>query len=624
MATFREIMDAASNADAAGDTDAAARLVEIARGMVPKDRVAEPQDVAGTGNLTPKAYDPSEDVGTKRPDRFGDTIDAATKQPREAFMHYAGGALDSDKPAIERAKDAGLAALSAAGTTYAFGAGLAGEVLGGSPTNEKKLARDLMMMGEVSVPELAGVTSGATAANRVARNAAKLDKPATDVQRTARAADELGITPALGSSGKVSAQVAAGLEKVPFSGGVIARDAARYVDEVERAFDAATAKVGTVKNAEGAGAALQAGANKFVQDFKKKSGELFDNVSKAIPKGTQIEAPATVAMIRDAIAPYADKPALRKQLGLDKWAAIADDLESGLSWEAASSLRTSIGESVGRINGALADMDQGKLKLAYGKLTEDLEAAAKASGPEAEKAWRRANSYYRRGAERIESALDKTIKADSPERAFEAFARMAKGDKSTSDIRRMYQIKASIPENEWATVSASIIDRLGRAPSGAQNASGDVFSPGKFLTEWNNLSKEAKSILLSPASRKEMDLLADVAHGVKRTNAERNFSNTGTATGILATLMGAGVDMGATATALAGANLSARAFTSQRFLRALNNAARGDLKQLRAIERGGSPFAQDAATILRITAAEAAATGGAANNNSAARRQATP
>lgn len=637
MATFQELMRAAVNAAKAGDADAARQLVDMARSL--RGQKAAPPAVASPPGLyspdmnTPLVPASTESaapvVSAREVDSFGDTIGRAMDQPIAATKAYAGGLVDQSRsPTMQAlpdwvpegarspvayAGDSLGAAAGGLGTAMGFAAGLAGETLGGSPTNERKLARDLTMMGQVAVPELSGVSGAALAAGNAARAAQRLEGPATAAQRGARAADDLGITPSLGAGGKVRGMTAATLEKVPGTGGVIAKDAGRFVDEVETAFQRIAGKVGKATTPSEAGATLQRGLGQFVKNFRDRSNVLFRDVGAKIPDGTKIQAPDTIAAIRDAIEPFAGNPEIARQLGLNKWASIADDLENGVSWRAALDLRTSIGESIGKINGPLANMDQGKLKLAYGKLTGDLEAAAKAAGPEAESAWRRANNYYRRGAERIETALDKTIRAESPERAFEAFANMAKKDRASSDAQRMFKIKASMPREEWREVSASIIDRMGRARPGGQDATGEVFSPAKFLTEWNGLSDEAKSVLLPKDLRAEMNKLAEVASLAKSANAERNFSNTGT----IMTGAGAGAAMTqapvTTASLLAGSFLSAKAMTSPVMLRALNKMARGDTRAMRAVAKGGSPLAQEARTILRMTAAESAAGGSAAN-----------
>lgn len=620
MATFQEIMAAAVNADKAGDTEAAQMLVNMAR-------AAGNQANAGAQSISPddpqhSAVDVpkiNEEMGPNRPrvDNFGDTIRAATEQPIAATKEFAKRSLDAGfEDPVGRIKNAGLTALSALGTAFSFGAGAVGETLGGSPTQEMKLARDLMMAGEVAVPELAGSSGALRASASAGRAAQSLDRAPTATQARARAADDLGITPALGAGGKMRGMTAATLEKVPGSGGTIANDNARFVGEVESTFSRVRDSIGTARSAGEAGLALQDGLKAFVTRFKAQSGKLYDEVGQKIPKGTTIQAPNTLKMISDALAPFASKPEIAKQLGLNKWASIAGDLEDGLSWEAASALRTSIGESLGKVNGALADMDQGKLKNAYKSLTNDLEIAAKAAGPEAEAAWKRANGYYRRGAEKIESDLDKTIRADSPERAFEAFSALTKGGRSTSNTKRLYNIKNSMSSNDWNTVSASIIDRLGQAKAGAQNADGSAFSVGGFLTEWNKLSKEAKAVLLPAEARTELEKLAKVAESAKSAGSERNFSNTGTI--VAASAAGAGFMSAplSTATLLGSAWAGSKALTNPAVLRAMNKAARGDSRQLQAIARGNNPYSRDVATLLRINAAESAQGGAAANDQS--------
>lgn len=608
MATFREIMEAAARADAAGDTEAASQLVNFARAYRAKATPAASQLV------TPQAYDDTGERPQPEQDRFGDTLAAATAEPRAALSHYAGEVMNSENAPIDRLKAAGMTALSAAGTTYAAGAGLAGELLGGSPTNERKLARDLMMMGEVAAPELAGVSSTTRLIGKAGREAAKLDKPVTAMQETARAADDLGVTPALGATSKTGAQAAAGLEKVPFAGSIIAKDAQRYVGDIEKAYGEAVARVGKAGTPEGAGMALQSGADKFVTTFKRKSDELYADVGKHIPKGTVIQAPETLRMIREAAAPFESLPAVSKRAGISEWLPIADDLENGLTWQAATALRSSIGKSIGKIKGPMADMDEGMLKNAYAQLTADLEAAAKAAGPAAERSFKRASDYYRAGNLRVERALDKTIDATNPERAFEAFANFAKKDRASSDIQRMKAIKKSIPAQDWETVSASIVQRLGQK--------GDDFSPAKFLTEWKKLSPDAKSMLLTPGARREFEKIASLAEGAGRINAERNFSNTGGVNAILATVVGSGVAPMTTVGTLAAANLSARAMTSERFLQGMNRMARGDDRLMKAIAKSEHPLAQDAITILRMSSADAAAGTPAANFNEPAAQMA--
>ena len=634
MATVEELLRAAAKADKAGDTVSAAKLVQAAKAMMP---AKQPEQVA---DYVPPPPAPADAVAgqltstptPKQPDTFGGTVADATAEPRAALSAYLGGLSDQSKsptmaaiqrdipgmpaalrPAWAAVGDIGMAALSGLGVGYSGAAGLAGEALGGSPTNEAKLARDLMMMGQVAVPELAGVSGAALGAGKVASAAAKLERPATERQAAARAASDLGIVPSLGMGGKTAAMTAAGMEKLPISANIIAKDAARAVRAIEGAFAKSVARIGEATGPLSAGERLKSGLSTYVDGFKAKSGKLFEKVDRAIAKGTAVQLPNTAKVVSDTKQYFAENPALASKLGLGEWDAVmAEAAQNGMPWQAVKQFRSAVGKAIGDSRGALKDEDTARLSALYGSLTADMEAAARAAGPSAYKAWKAANGHYRTGATRIDRYLDKTITADSPERAFEAFNAMTKRDRSSGDITRMREIKTAMPEEDWRAVSASIVDRLGRAPSGKQDGVGEVFSPSTFLTKWNDMSPEAKALLLPNEVKGELDQLALVAARAKSANAERNFSNTGTTSGWLAVLFGSAADMGSTATALGVNAIGAKALTSETFLKAMNRAARGDAKQLAIMARGGGAFSEDARTILRVMAADSAANSDAA------------
>ena len=619
MSTVEELLRAAKNADAAGDAESARALVDAAKSMMkPAAPMPGPAPAPGMAG-----YDGpiGESPAPRQADYFGNTIAAATEAPRAAMGAYAAGLADKTKsPSLKYLTekspnspqwardmaaalgDAGGLALSTVGTAYAGAAGLVGE-MGGSPTNEAKLARDMMMMGQVAIPELAGVSSG----SRLASRAARVEKAATPEQLSARAAQDLNITPSLGMTGKAGAMAAAVGEKTPLAAGQIARDASRAVAEIETATAKAVARTGAAGGPLAAGDKLQEGLNSYVNAFKGRAGVLFDNVEKLIPKGTPVRLDRTAATVAEAKQYFAAQPELAAKLGLTKWDAVVDEAAAnGTNWQAVRQFRTSIGEAIGSNRGALADEDLGRLKSLYGALTEDMTAAAKAAGPKAYAEWQNANRFYAKGADRIERYLDQTISAKSPERAFETFVAMTKGDRVSSDVTRMRKIKASMPVDDWNAVAATIVDRLGKSPSGQQGAMGDTFSPGVFLTEWNKMSQEAKAILLPGDVRNELEQIARVSERVKASNSERNMSNTGMIT--QAGIVGAGLanQPVATVSLLAASNLSARALTSQTFLRAVNDWNAGRTKGLSAMATGSGPFASDAVQILRLMAAEAA------------------
>lgn len=627
MATVDDILRSALAADKAGDKAAAAKLVAAARSMMPKQQAFDPADAPAAPPLT-ENYSPGSMGTGPRPDRFGDTIKAATEGPLAAMGAFSSGLADQSqsptmqalpswvprgaRPMASAAGDLGGLALSGAGTIYAAGAGLAGEMFGGSPTGENQLARDLMMAGEVAAPELAGVSSATLGAGNAARMAEKSVKPLTDAQEFKAAASRVGVTPSLGMSGKAGAMAAAGMEKLPLSAGVVAKDAARAVGQIETAFSDAVGRIAPTTGSAMAGERLQSGLAGFVKSFKDRSSQLFAKVDQRIPKGMKVDITNARQAITDTKAAFSENPELAKKLGLGQWDAIMAEAErNGITWDGVKQLRTKIGEAIGSDRAILSDEDIGRLKTLYGALTADMEAATKAAGNGAYGAWKSANNHYKRGAEHVEANIDGLITTDpkSPvaaERAYEAFSNMTKADRASSDIVRMRKIKTSLSDEDWRALSSSIVDRMGRAPAGQQGATGETFSASKFLTEWNKMTPEAKAMLLPYEVRQEFSDLAKVAERVKSANLERNHSNTGTVGGWVTLLFGSSTNPIATASALGGNYLTAKALTSEVFLRAVNRAARGDAKTVEAMAKGSGPYAADAKAILTMMGATAA------------------
>lgn len=634
--TYSQLMTAVRNAHNAGDTAAAERLARLAKlalyaqGKGGQGAVRYREETLPGPQEPPPAYDGVSAVPTaQRAETFGDTTSEAMAAPLAATKAFGAGLLDqSQSPTMRvlpegmdpRVKgivagvgDIGGMVLGGLGTGLAGAAGLVGEAVGQNQTEERQLARDLMMGLEVSAPELAGVSGTIRAGGAAVRAAENAAKPARPGQVAARAAGDLGITPSAAMQGKTTAMIAAGLEKVPFAGDVIARDAARAVGEVEGVFSRIRGRIGSALSPSAAGNTLQEGLRGFVKGFQDTSRKLFDVVDRNIPADARFTLDNTTTALSDAKAAFSGNPELAQRLGLNRWdAIIAEAQQNGVTWQALKQFRTSVGEAIGaaesgRQGGALAGDDLGRLKRLYGALTADMTAAAKSVGGNAFTTWSRANSHYRAGAERIERSLDATITAKSPERAWEAFSALLQRDRASSDLTRVRAIRASLSREDWDTVAASIVDRMGRPPAGQQNAAGDAFSPSAFLTNWNKLDPQSRALLLPQEARIELEKLAKVAERVREGNAERNASNTGTAGWVATLFLGGVTDLGTTAGVLVGTNLSARALTSTTFLKAMNAAARGDVRTIRAMANGNGPFRTDAATVLRLAAADMAA-----------------
>lgn len=625
MATVEELLRAAKNADAAGDTEAARKLVQLAKtgmGMGGKPSAADPSNPLLPPRTSPMGPAPDMTPGATGP---LNTAKDMAAEPWAATQEYASGIMNPRESAVGKRiaesgayipgisdlsvgiMNAGGAALSGLHTALAGGAGAIADatgVLGASEDSQQRLANDLMGMAEST----AGTMPLATTESAAASAAIKADRK---INSAAGAAKDLGITPSLGMTGKTGGMVAASLEKVPFSAEMVAKDAARAVGEVEGAFRKV---ISGGLSPSSAGELLQKGLKGFVSKFQERSNKLYDEVAAQIPPGMRVDVSNMKGAVTEAKKYFAGNPELANKLGLSRWDGVLAEAEkNGISWQAVRQLRSQIGEAIGSNRGALADEDVGRLKQLYGALTSDMEAAAKAAGPKAYQAWSRANGFYKSGAKRIERSLDGTITAKNPERAFEAFDALTQADRSTADIARMRQIKSSLSRDDWTQISESIADRLGKAKSGAQNAEGTVFSPATFLTEWNKMSPDAKRILFDEPVRVELEKIAKVSERVKAAGAERNMSNTGTIVWAAAVLKAFSVAPVSTTAGLGATMIGSKAMTSPVFLRAVNRAMSGDTKAIEAMAKGKGPYAEDAALLMRMTASEMQ-TGGAANS----------
>jgi hypothetical protein len=300
------------------------------------------------------------------------------------------------------------------------------------------------------------------------------------------------------------------------------------------------------------------------------------------------------------------------------------DVAGGLSWEAARALRSKIGEALRDTGpGTERTMARGTLKAIYGRLTQDLEAAAKAQGPEAVYAWGRAQKFTKASEDRIRDTFSKILKADTPERAYSILTGMTAEGTGAANITAVKRVFNSIPPEDQAVVAGTIIRRLGRAAPGGQDAAGGAWSAATFLTNWNKMAPEARAVIgrsgLDETVGEGLTKLAKVAEQAKAAGLDRNFSNTaGTGsqialwsaiTSALFTghpLIAGGIAAGATA-----ANISARFLTNPKALHALTRyvATGGSTEALQRIAKGqGVPaeIATEAATILRLGLSETA------------------
>jgi hypothetical protein len=251
-------------------------------------------------------------------------------------------------------------------------------------------------------------------------------------------------------------------------------------------------------------------------------------------------------------------------------AAMAD---GRLPYEAVQKTRTLVGREIAD-GGIGADVPRSKWNPLYGGLSRDMKAAADEAGPQARQAWERANRYTRAKSGRQESIAHVVDKNGGPESIFRAATAGTKEGATT-----LRALMRSLPERSQKEVAAAVLNRMGRATSGKQNADGSEFSTQTFITNWNNLSPQARGALFDrfgPEFRSKVDAITRTADNLN--NGSQVYANpAGTAaamsqnvgigalgTGTLAAMFGEPTLLMGAAGTMGGANLLARMMTRPR------------------------------------------------------------
>lgn len=485
---------------------------------------------------------------------------------------------------------AGAAARAAAGAGAGVGNELAKEGYEGSlPDRVIRSASPTagQVMGDIVVPiggALAGAAVGGGAANLAARGANYI------AGKTGLAGDYLaeGVKPRLVgdlSGGDGARRVQSALRDMPGSSGRM-RDAAQAtIDDLAGAVERRAGQMGTATDAYSAGQALQAGANRFTNDFKAASAARYQNLDRFIPANTPVQLTHTGRTITDLAQTMADAPETAKALTSPLFRTLQDSLARDLKttgtvrYETLKRFRSEIGAKLSS-PAFYTDTNTAEIKALYGALSRDMLEAANARGPAAVNAFREANGFFSQGIKRVEDIAARVAdKGIQPEQAYSIVMRGAQnGPSNLAAFRKIYN------DDEWGMLASATLRRMGMAPAGGQNAAGEVFSPSTFLTNWNKLHPQSRALLADGdvGTLQAWNRLANIAGSMKDTQALANTSRTaGTAAfmSILGSLGAAGGSMmagapGAAVGALGGAaggmlatNVAARLMTNPAFAR---------------------------------------------------------
>lgn len=352
-----------------------------------------------------------------------------------------------------------------------------------------------------------------------------------------------------------------------------------------------------------AGRAAQRGAEAAIETTKTRAGKLYD----AIPIGADQSAVLnnTRQTLTDLNNKITSNPELAAMLRNKTFEGYQKALSGkGLSWNDLKAFRTEIGH---KLDGLILKEDTTKADLdrLYASLSADMEATARAQGPDAIAKFERANRYYRARQDRIRTALLPILGKDAEKGAQAAYNQIQSWAKQKGESARVAQLFRSLPQDEADTVSATVISELGTPPAGQ----GGTFSLAKFATDWNKLDGRAKAALFRPEVRSALNDLATVAEGAKATAKYSNTSNTGRAVAgqaIIAAVAGGALDFGTLMAGSAAQYLTGAMLASPRVARWMAKgyglkgpSLKAHIAKLPKLAAGNPAIASDVAALER-------------------------
>ena len=229
---------------------------------------------------------------------------------------------------------------------------------------------------------------------------------------------------------------------------------------------------------------------------------------------------------------------------------------TSIPFSAWKDVRSRIGELIGDPQ-LTTDIPRRQLRGLYSSMSRDIEAAAATRDAElvrqgliapgerlTQQAVSRANTVTKLLHDRIDNILQPVMNAGGPERIYNA---ALSGTKDGDTVFR--GVMRALPQEGKDALTADIFRRLGKATGQNQTAEGNAFSTERFLTQWSNLSPEAKRTLTIglPASFKnDLDDVVQIADRLRQGSSTfKNPSGTGQA------MVGAGIAGGAASVLLA-------------------------------------------------------------------------
>ncbi len=346
-------------------------------------------------------------------------------------------------------------------------------------------------------------------------------------QQTKEAFDSVGITnPTAGqiTSNPTLNLIESSLSAMPTSTKIMHQNAAQTIFEIDTFAKELAKKYGGVRTTDEAGIALMNSARAARTRYTNDVTAMYNKVNQFISPDASSQAKHTQEFIKQYLVQ--SKTATGKEvLGpvMEMAAKLMKDADAGvLNYNTLKNFRSYLRENLssataagGKLNGT-----ETKMKELYGYVTKDLHDIVETAGDEnAKKLFEEANKFVYKNTNKQGGItfIDNVI-AKGDVTANKALKYVLTGAKDGGED--LIKLKSMLKPEEFDAISGYMLGRMGMptpglgqgvelgaegvAKEGAEYIAEQGFSPKRFMTNWNSLSKEAKEALFKGTEYEEL------------------------------------------------------------------------------------------------------------------------
>jgi len=417
--------------------------------------------------------------------------------------------------------------------------------------------------------------------------------PPTAGQEVMQAAERQGIVPlAADVGGPTTRRVTSGFAQTPFGGAPIINRAQEVTDQVGNRVQQIAQSEGNPLRQEQLGERTRQAAQGYI-DTSGEVARAGYGRARELSQDEILRAPRAFRNLNQQLRELSPTAEVEGPLiaGLERFRNVIAD-ESGLrplNIDSIRRLRTALAAEA-RTEGLRGTDYQRRANQVLTDLRDDI---ANGLNPEARAAFRAEDNRYRIRLETIDRTMNQIL-GPSDQRSAEGVANkliaMSRGD--SANFSRFLN---SVSPQEAGMVRGSVIADLGRASNGQQNAAGDGFSLGTFLTNWDRLPERSRGALFRGENRAAIEDLVRVAGGSRQSQRFANTSNSGGAINVSerARAMSYGMGLATMGLSAVAESVAGRVLASPRFTRWLARAPNDPSRAQAWVNRLGSLATRD-------------------------------